>query len=284
PTAAPLRRDLERPERRLLGQLLPLRLARLPPRGSHGVRAASQPGVFPGRGRADPAGRDLLRGNRRLRPAGARPAPVAVARLPQRRRRAHRTARRSGHARVANAALGRGPPPDRAARGPEPPVAHRVLRGRLGVERRRLAACVQERGRGAADGAAPRVPAAAAGARRLRARLRSPRRERRIPQDRAGVLAARRLPPAPGREREDEYCYSGLMPASLTTFAHFAVSETMNLPKSSELICTASPPSVSKRFLVSLVASTLESSSCRRSITALGVPAGATMPHQFVAS
>src|SRR5207249_3240525 len=87
-----------------------------------------------------------------------------------------------------------------------------------------------------------------------------------------------------GEDGRPDARYSGLIPASLTTFAHLTVSEAMKRPNSSGLICAASPPSVSKRFFVSAEARITESSRCSRSMTGRGVPAGATMPHQLVAS
>ncbi len=65
---------------------------------------------------------------------------------------------------------------------------------------------------------------------------------------------------AAGEQTGENDPYSGLMPASFTTFAHFTVSEAMKRPNSSALICAASPPSVSKRFLVSAEARITESS------------------------
>src|SRR6266705_486808 len=86
------------------------------------------------------------------------------------------------------------------------------------------------------------------------------------------------------REPSTPACYSARIPASFTTFAHFKISEPMNRPNSSGVIWAASPPSLSKRFFVSAEARITESSPWRRSMTGRGVPAGATIPHQLVAS
>jgi hypothetical protein len=58
----------------------------------------------------------------------------------------------------------------------------------------------------------------------------------------------------------------------------------MNAPNSAGLMRTTSAPSSRKRFCVSAEPRMAESSRCSRSTTAGGVPAGAAMPYQLLAS
>src|SRR5262245_55894849 len=86
-----------------------------------------------------------------------------------------------------------------------------------------------------------------------------------------------------------EYCAAsfdqiGLMPANLTTLPHFSVSSTMNLAKSAgEPANTATPRSVNL-FLILGSARAALISLLSVSTIAMGVPLGATMPYQPLAS
>src|SRR5262245_34674607 len=86
-----------------------------------------------------------------------------------------------------------------------------------------------------------------------------------------------------------EYCAAsfdqiGLMPANLTTLPHFSVSSTMNLAKSAgEPANTATPRSV-RLFLILGSARAALISLLSVSTIAMGVPLGATMPYQPLAS
>ena len=170
------------------GNFLPRRLAGVPSGEPHGVRVALERSLFPGRRRADPARRQLLRGSRRLRSAHSRSTPVSAARLPQRRSGIDGTPLAARDARVARAALGHRPAFNGAAGGTGPRFAERVRRNRFGVERRRRAAHLQQRGPRAPVGGARRLsprPAIAGG---RRPGLRGAGRHHWISEGRALVL------------------------------------------------------------------------------------------------
>jgi len=77
---------------------------------------------------------------------------------------------------------------------------------------------------------------------------------------------------------------STLMPATFTTFAHFSMSPRRNSPNLSGDMLTVSAPCFLQASLMSARAITLPISALSRSITVLGVPAGAMTPSQITAS
>src|SRR5262249_36286834 len=87
---------------------------------------------------------------------------------------------------------------------------------------------------------------------------------------------------SPAMTREPVHC--ALMPLSLTTWPHLSISLTMKAPNSAALMRTMSAPSDSRRFCVSGESCAAASAACTLSTISLGVPAGARMPHQLVAS
>src|SRR6202048_4299611 len=78
--------------------------------------------------------------------------------------------------------------------------------------------------------------------------------------------------------------YSGLMPASLITLAHFSVSSAMNLPNFAGVIGVDSTPKVKRRAFKSGAATPAVLSLLSLSMIVAGVPVGAQMPYQPLAA
>src|SRR6266403_5319040 len=78
--------------------------------------------------------------------------------------------------------------------------------------------------------------------------------------------------------------HSGLMPANLTTLAHFSVSSAMSLPKSAGEPASRLPPSSASRALILESASAALVSPFSLSAIAAGVALGAPKPHQLLSS
>src|SRR5262245_12833036 len=74
--------------------------------------------------------------------------------------------------------------------------------------------------------------------------------------------------------------YSGLMPVSFTTLAHFSVSARQSLPNSSGLITIIRPPTSVRRALRRASASPALISRLSVAMIAAGVPVGTAMPVQ----
>src|SRR5439155_19488261 len=78
--------------------------------------------------------------------------------------------------------------------------------------------------------------------------------------------------------------YIGLMPANLTTLAHFSVSSAMSLPKSAGEPTSGVPPkSASLAFILGSARPALISL-LSMSMISTGVPLGAPMPYHWLAS
>src|SRR5262249_9135391 len=78
--------------------------------------------------------------------------------------------------------------------------------------------------------------------------------------------------------------YSGLMLAARMTLAHFSVSSAMNFPNSAGVRASGRPPRAKRRALILGSAKAVLISRLSLSITSSGVPLGAAMPHQLIAS
>ena len=96
-----------------------------------------------------------------------------------------------------------------------------------------------------------------------------------------------------GRTRSDHRVLARIRPAPITrpsrrtrstTFAHFAVSAAMTLPKSSGVPAIGLPPSSARRSRIFGSASARLTSALTFSMTSRGVPFGMPMPNQAVAS
>src|SRR6266702_3183812 len=81
-----------------------------------------------------------------------------------------------------------------------------------------------------------------------------------------------------------DHCPSTFIPASLMSFAYFAVSDFMNVTNCSGVLWIASTPRSANFFLTSASCNTLTRSVWNFSVIALGVPAGMNTPHQFTAT
>src|SRR5262245_50640533 len=77
---------------------------------------------------------------------------------------------------------------------------------------------------------------------------------------------------------------SALMPVNFTTLPHFSVSSVMSLPKSAGESASTSPPSSASRALILGSARPALIASLSLSIICDGVPLGAPMPYQALAS
>src|SRR4051795_8522363 len=78
--------------------------------------------------------------------------------------------------------------------------------------------------------------------------------------------------------------HSGLMPANLTTLAHFSVSSAMNLPKSAAGSASTVPPNPARRALSLGSARAASISLLSFSTISVGVPLGAPRPSHALAS
>ena len=78
--------------------------------------------------------------------------------------------------------------------------------------------------------------------------------------------------------------HSALMPVSRATLPHLAVSSFMKCSKAVRDMGMGSAPSLAKRFFISGSARAALASLFNSSITAPGVPAGASKPHQLLTS
>src|SRR5882672_2597600 len=78
--------------------------------------------------------------------------------------------------------------------------------------------------------------------------------------------------------------HSTLAPEEMTTFAHFAVSAAMTLPKSTGVPAIGLPPSSARRACILGSASARFTSALTFSMISAGVPLGMPMPNHAVAS
>jgi hypothetical protein len=84
--------------------------------------------------------------------------------------------------------------------------------------------------------------------------------------------------------RGDDQAYSGLMLAARITLPHFSVSSAMNLPNSAGVIGVGSTPKARRRAFKSGAATPAVISPLSLSMIAAGVPVGAQMRYQPVAT
>src|SRR6185503_2537403 len=86
------------------------------------------------------------------------------------------------------------------------------------------------------------------------------------------------------RAGADDIHQSTLAPDIFTMLAHLAMSSFMYWPNSSGDMLMGAAPCLAQASLTSALPTTLRISAFRRSTMGLGVPAGATIPSQMVAS